>query len=224
LVGAGSNGIYSVDIPGLSNTSVTGSASGQYGYSQLEMAYNGKIYAGSSTDIRAIDLSFTPLTISPFSSPNNLTIVAPNSNYPGTSPPFYTLPDQIDGQNYDGITVGATYASVSSYIATSSASWSYISNPWSSPGAVEITGELRIPSGGTGPANNVTITGMRFEFGPTAKIVIEQNASLTLDGTTLTASHCGGMWKGIELWGNKTHSQFPPGQQGKLIIKNISIR
>jgi hypothetical protein len=61
-----------------------------------------------------------------------------------------------------------------------------------------------------------------------SKIVVERGGKLIVDGATITSS-CGGMWKGIEVWGTSSASQYTGGMQynyaaqGYLEIKNGAI-
>jgi len=97
FIGGGGLGIYSVDIPNVAiQVAVSGSAN--YGFSQLEMANNNYIYAGSSDDIGAIDPAPSFPVMVPGSNINTVATIIPGSLYP-----FYCLPDQIDGENYDNI-------------------------------------------------------------------------------------------------------------------------
>ena len=95
LVGAGNNGIYSVNPsnPTVGQMQIVGSAN--YGHSQLEAGYNNSIYASSSNDMAAIDITGTAPVIDPA---YNISIPAPSTNLPGL---FYNLLDQIDVENYD---------------------------------------------------------------------------------------------------------------------------
>jgi hypothetical protein len=59
-----------------------------------------------------------------------------------------------------------------------------------------------------------------------SKIIVEQGALLTIDGGLVT-NKCGQPWQGIEVWGNKLHSQSPDQNgvvyQGTLELKNGAI-
>ena len=58
-----------------------------------------------------------------------------------------------------------------------------------------------------------------------AKIIVEPDAKLIVDGGTLTGA-CNSMWQGIEVWGNYDSSQFTINghcPQGILLIKNNSL-
>jgi len=73
----------------------------------------------------------------------------------------------------------------------------------------------------------LTITS-EVQFGPDAKLIVEAGANLEIDGGLLTNLKCcgyeGTMWKGIEVWGDKTkhQNQYSPGHwyQGRIVMKN----
>ena len=91
---------------------------------------------------------------------------------------------------------------------------------WSSDTSVAHT--LTIESGNTLTINN----GAKIEFGAWGKIIVERNASLVLEGCTLT-NFCDNMWEGIDVWGDESLSQHSmngvPSVQGKVIIRNSLI-
>jgi len=72
----------------------------------------------------------------------------------------------------------------------------------------------------------LTITA-KIEFGPEAKLVVEQGGTLIIDGGTLTNMKCCGYeftnWPGIQVWGDRFASQYAPGAQGKLIVNSGTI-
>jgi subtilisin family serine protease len=77
--------------------------------------------------------------------------------------------------------------------------------------------------------DGVTLTiNSTIQFGPNARLIVEQGGTLILDGGTLTNFKCcdweNTPWPGIEVWGDNTASQHPlpgnPCAQGKLILKN----
>jgi hypothetical protein len=242
FMGAGTDGIYAttIDIPftnsfTLVNGSI-GTTTTAFGFSQIELANNGNMYAasgGSGNNIGAFD----PLSPSP-----TISLTGPSfsiSNPPkdvytlgGTNPnsTLYTLPDQIDGQDYSTIIPAAatavlttntyTFGAASSQTAT----WTYAgsANPWNTASeAIHIIKELRIKNN-----SHLTINGMTFNFSPQAKVIIEQGSSLTMDGTTFTDNFISdpcfvaNTWLGVEVWGHSTTPQSA--LQGKLIMKGGS--
>ncbi|MDT8413517.1 MAG: T9SS type A sorting domain-containing protein, partial [Vicingaceae bacterium] len=70
------------------------------------------------------------------------------------------------------------------------------------------------------------INNMRFEFDVNARLIVENGARLTINGTTLTVyNDCGGdnlMWLGVEVWGIGTGT-FQPAVSGRFIAQNSSI-
>ncbi len=80
--------------------------------------------------------------------------------------------------------------------------WTLGANPFgNSTNTVWIKNSLIIPSG-----KNITIKGMRFEFGPEALVIVQAGATLKLEKngstpTIFTSYSCPNtMWKGIELY------------------------
>lgn len=56
------------------------------------------------------------------------------------------------------------------------------------------------------PSATLTINS-QINFEPFAGIIVKPNATLILNGGTLTSA-CKGLWKGIEVWGDKNSSQY----------------
>ncbi|MCB0835397.1 MAG: hypothetical protein KDD99_01955 [Bacteroidetes bacterium] len=93
---------------------------------------------------------------------------------------------------------------------TQDTTWDYTTN---------VGGDLYIESGVT-----LTIKGL-VNMGKGKGIFVKPNARLIVDGGTIT-NQCGGFWRGIEVWGDKTKDQFPlshPTDQGKVEIKNGAL-
>ena len=134
----------------------------------------------------------------------------------------YIFPEQIDGMDYTEYIPNDYHET--SYTVQNSATWtSGTGNPWNENGAVLFENELIIPSG-----VDLTVDNMTLQFGPDAKVVIEQGAKLTIDGATFTNSNecrpCQGeYWKGIEVWGTSNQHQYNlhnPIHQGMLKVIN----
>ena len=53
-----------------------------------------------------------------------------------------------------------------------------------------------------------------------AKIIVKSGAKLIVDGGTLT-HRCGGLWKGVEVWGNYQLPQEPESNQGVIQMMNL---
>ncbi|MBK7964984.1 MAG: hypothetical protein IPK10_06660 [Bacteroidetes bacterium] len=247
FIGAGSSGIYSIKFPvnipptSLNFNHVLGSAP-DFGYSQIELANNSYMYvsSGLSTFNIAAFNTISPLSIQPSNS-FSLTSPAPPSTSWGAVG-LYTLPDQIDGQDYSLITPAAVAPVVTYNTLTfpsgggsgQSATWTYGSNPVNNATSpIHIIHELRIKQNST-----VTIKGMTFKFSPEAKVIIEVGSTLILDEdgvgnpTVLTGNSIPDpcfipyTWKGVEIWGNSALSQIPSSSgaynQGRLVMKNRS--
>ncbi|MCK4677085.1 MAG: S8/S53 family peptidase, partial [Bacteroidales bacterium] len=76
---------------------------------------------------------------------------------------------------------------------------------------------IRIESGG-----KLTIKDDVY-FNEQAKLIIEPGGELIVDGGYLTSGYCQGMWKGIELRGNRNLSQGQAGAQGIVELKNGAV-
>ncbi len=75
--------------------------------------------------------------------------------------------------------------------------------------------------------DNATLTiNSLISFVADAKIIVKPGAKLILDGATLTNA-CSGPWQGIQVWGDKNHSQYPDANgnyyQGYLELKNKAV-
>lgn len=173
------------------NTDAYISGSHDYGNSQIERAANGLMYVAKNGVITSIDPtsnSFTTETI---------------AISPPEYPTGYLLPDQIDGCNYDNFLFPtATAFDYTTYNASGVATWTTSSNPINTSGQpIRIQNTLRF-TGGAG--TNITISGMVFEFGENAKIILDPGVRLNLFNTTLRAHDCAMMWEGIEVSDNAT--------------------
>lgn len=190
FVGASGVGIYWID---LSSTTITFiSNSDDLGDSQIELAHDGFMYAAeSASKLVAIDWDRPTPIIAPHSITFSGSPVIANTftSWFNNNPSIYTLPEQIDGQNYDDFFI--TPYDKLAYTATASATWTSGSNPLnnSSGNVVYIRDELRIPAGKV-----VTITDMELYFAPGARVVVEQGigpsgpgGKLVLDNTLFTA-------------------------------------
>jgi hypothetical protein len=245
FVGAGTDGIYSVDvaIPYNANQNPTFVAgSPDYGFSQIELAYNGNMYAssGNLNIIGAFNPGGAPPQILGLPTSFNFTN-PPKAIYTlgGANPnsTFYTLPDQLDAQNYSLITPDPITQVVTTHTlnypdnssTNQTATWSYgtSNNPLGVSVPIHVTGELRIRQN-----SNLIISGMTFKFSPEAKVIVEPGSTLTLtDGTLLTSNFMGDpcnvayTWQGVEVWGSQSNQSqnIMPLAVGKLIMNNSTI-
>lgn len=246
FVGAGNDGIFSVDvaIPYNANQSPTFvNGSSPYGFSQIERAYNGKMYASSTSN--TVVGAFDPTIINPaiMSTPTSFLFTNPPKaiySAGGANPnsTLYTLPDQLDAQNYSLITPSPITQVVTTntlnYPANASTNqtttWTYGANPLGATTPVHVTKELRVRQN-----SNLTIQGMTFKFSQFAKVIIEPGSTLTLDDlsgtpTVLTSNYTADpcnvayTWLGAEVWGSASNASqnITPLAVGKLTIKDNS--
>jgi hypothetical protein len=252
FMGAGSDGIYFTNFPTNSTfNQVTNSTFNLgYGFSQIELSFNGNLYVSSANTSTANVGAFDPNSGSPTISTSgfpSLTLTSPlppNSSWQGV--PFYTLPDQIDGENYGNslaqpipLPLPITRNTITVSGGTTS-TWSITANPATNPWGIitsmnpkpdaQVIKEIRI----IGTNTHLIISGMKIKFSPEAKVIIEEGSTLTLDdlsGTpTILSSDYNDdpclkaySWIGVEVWGNKAVSQNAvPLSQGKLIIRDGS--
>lgn len=215
--------VIAADLTQLSNISLNSQQATDFKNSQIELGYDGKIYFAASDRMGTLN------------NPNNLigttfsntALDANGTALPGiptTGFGIRVLPDQIDGEVYQNNStstapccVANTVYDVVTCTAGSSGTWQpgNGNNPFVAGGIVSVQTELRIPTN-----VNLIIKNMTFEFAPSAKVVIEQGGSLTIDHSKFRGSACESMWQGIEVWGNSNQSQFTAGAQGKLTVKN----
>lgn len=143
-------------------------------------------------------------------------VTNPGYSYGPTSSSYtiYSVPDQIDDQDYSEI-VPLDY-NQGSFTASTSDIWSpgSTNNPFgSTTGIVYIENELRIPKG-----IDIEIQDMDFRFGPQGIIIVEDgNGTLEGGELILTNTICqaddgicnsANTWKGIEVWGNPKQLNF----------------
>lgn len=94
-------------------------------------------------------------------------------------------------------------------------------------GNITVTGTLTIQPNPATPNTPVTLnigTGVTVHFCESGKVVVKPNATLDLSGT-LTNS-CKGQWKGVEVWGDNTKSQYVQSGkrwQGRLVGQNGAV-
>lgn len=110
-------------------------------------------------------------------------------------------------------------------VITQNTSWTTANLP--NGGNITITGSLTIQPHASTPNTPVTLSigpGVTVHFCQNGKAVVKPNATLDLSGT-LTSS-CMGQWKGIEVWGDNTKSQYDQSGrrwQGRLYGRNGAI-
>jgi hypothetical protein len=84
------------------------------------------------------------------------------------------------------------------------------------PGIVKIEDPVSIENGG-----QLTITGTVY-VPPPGQIVVKQGGRLIINGGKITKS-CDQLWKGIQVWGRISLSQYPTSNQGYLNIINGGV-
>jgi hypothetical protein len=237
FVGAGTDGIFYSDlIPSSGNWTFVFGSLPDYGLSQIELAYNGLMYASAG---------ITGNNVGAFN-PNNIpiSILSPNSFGLNSPPPpaasyffpgfpissLFTLPDQIDGQDYSSIVPAAlpVVLTVNNYTCSVSTTWQYTAtgnNPWNANSAVHVINYLEVLPGVT-----LTVQNMTFKFSEQAKVIIHPGATLIMDGTKFTTNYdvenClqyPYTWQGIELRGNPNLNQEPTHQGQLTMINNAAI-
>ena len=222
----GTGGIYVTDIPLMTYFNKVFGSTPDFGFSQIEYAHDGNMYASSTLASNNVG-GFNPsLAIPILNTTFTLTPNPINNNQPPGIPGLKTLPDQIDGQDYSAILsspITPTVVTTSAYVCSTgvATNWNGGSNPWNPANIVHVNQLLLIKD-----FTHLTITGMTFKFSPKAKVIIEQGSSLTLNGTTFTSDadpdNCPSNlynWQGVEVWGG---SQFNANDQGKLTLTNNS--
>jgi hypothetical protein len=112
LFGAGADGIFVINPGNPTIGQILISNSFQEGLSQLERASNKLIYAATDVKISAIDVEIgTPSMLPTMDIPTNAPIV---TLPPSGAQQFYTLPDQIDFEQYDRLI--AEYRAIDLYM------------------------------------------------------------------------------------------------------------
>jgi len=112
--------------------------------------------------------------------------------------------------------------STNPYYVGTNEPWSYSNQTWDFN--IKFYQDIVVKSGTT-----LTIK-CRVEMVPEAKIIVEPNARLIIDGGTITvgtSSGCSNLWQGIYVWGNSAQHQYTYGNnqlyQGFVELKNGAI-
>jgi hypothetical protein len=80
-----------------------------------------------------------------------------------------------------------------------------------------VANEIIIATGATLTISSTVL------FNPNARITIQRGGKLIVDGGKLTSNCSCGMWSGIDVWGNRSLSQFYQTNQGVAIFQNGAI-
>ena len=231
-----SSGAKYLDLtqPILSEASVTNAPTNEsFGKSFIERSTDGKLYYAAENKFATLDNSNNPS-----SSWNSNAISITN---PGVTPftydgEYFLLPDQIDQENYDNITINTTDA-ISYTVSTGNTEvWEPGNNPFNSlDGNVYIKNELIIEAGAQLEIRNMTV-----HFAKDGKIVVHNGifnyfssnvdgGRLTLTGTTCRyGKKCSEvqeeeMWSGIEVQGLFPFGFMINGLNGKLVVREQSL-
>jgi hypothetical protein len=104
------------------------------------------------------------------------------------------------------------------YTVQNSGTWTQSNNElntiFGSSASININADLIIPSG-----KNITMNNIQLNFGPKGRIIVQRNASLTLDNNTKLYGTCT-MWQGIRVLGPGYGINRSTGNYGKLRIVN----
>lgn len=189
-------------------------------FSTIELAEDGKLYLINNVAMATIGNADNPTSLSWNSTALPIGINPTGKildDDPQPTPPennrLHVLPDQIDGMDYT-----ASFNTTACCIETSSYDveavkgneehfvngiWSpgTTNNPFNSTtGIVTVRDKLVIKSGTTIGINNMT-----FKFSPNAQLIVENGATLNINGCILTVEDgCDPnalMWHGVEVWG-----------------------
>lgn len=106
---------------------------------------------------------------------------------------------------------------------STSQTWSVGSIPFDSNSndVLVIGGTVRITTG----THLDVEPGVKFEFGPYGRVIVDRGARLSADGVTFTNA-CHAMWEGIEVWGTRDQSQDPlvgNADQGLFTAQNCTF-
>ena len=227
FVGAIDIGIFRVTLNNLQTiTFLDGSQN--YSSSQIERAYNGLMYVASSASTLG---SFDPTDSNPIINEeidftSDEMTESRLAELWGGGIVFYTLPDQLDGFDYDNIfsdsdpsccSILAGY-DINALSVSTSDNWNGSNNPFGAS-VIRISDEIRIQDDVV-----LNITDMTLEFGENGRFIVEAGGKVVFNSSLLTGVNCGINWEGIEVWGDPNENQYGshPGSnaQGKVEFKN----
>ncbi len=213
--------IYYVDLN--SNNIVPLNYTYPYGWGQLELAYDGKIYCPGSGSPYNDSKSLDPYTLA-FGEKVIPLFLATFDDEIGV------FPDQIDGYNYD-FDLRQYSCCIESNTFTSTLPFYSVTSTWTPTQNPFQNGQTQVSTSAgftIGSGTKVTISNMIIEFGPEAKVIVEPGATLILDNTTFTSVSCPILWPGVEVWGtyNQSQNQWSGNglntYQGRIVVKNSS--
>jgi hypothetical protein len=227
-------GYFDTDLttPTFQNLTAGLSNAANYEGSQLELAYDGRLFFTSNTQYVQV------------ANPNTPGGLVTTTNFPvGFTHPTRWLQDQIDGMDYSAHFLANTACCVQNtsynkvdFTAIANATWTPTNNPLNNGSGAEVTigHELRIPAGKVITIDGLTNGGLTIKFAPDAKLIIENSVDglnggrLILKNCTLTVdTRCSSIqfWSGVEVWGTNLQPQgtYTSGKQGWLKMEGNSM-
>jgi hypothetical protein len=203
---AANTGVYRINLS--SNTIDIFQNTKQYARSQIELGRDGQLYIQSSTSLARINAN---LTINSLITDLNIPITKTTYDLVGMSNSIRTLPDQIDGYNYDleyqnnrAFCCKAVFKVESkNYEISTNQSWTATNNPEGLP-IIQVKEKFVVKKG-----VRLNLTGLTIKFCEGAKMIVEDGAFVYTQNTHFTSIDCDVLWKGIEVWGNASTSQYP---------------
>ncbi|MFK7808520.1 MAG: hypothetical protein AB8F74_12015, partial [Saprospiraceae bacterium] len=208
------------------NTETTIPNSLSYDASQIELASNNRMYfVADHDDIGEYDLltsTYSADAIPNLGSNSALLFSGPQTD------PFWTLPDQIDGFDYQSLynnttpeccSAVAPYEIITLDVNTgTSNSWSDTNNPFGNSAIIRVQNEIRVSN-----SSDLTITDLEIQFAENARIIVEEGSTLTINRTTLTSNDCESTWRGITVLGDPSASQSTPNAHGSVRLRDAII-
>jgi hypothetical protein len=197
----------------------------QYARSQIELGKDNKIYI---TSLSAISTVNSNLTITDVITGINIPLSINTYLLPSYSSGIRTLPDQIDGLDYDAefsvnrqiCCTNINKLESKNYEINTNQTWTDASNP-DNTSIIQVKETLTVKSGVRLNLNNLTI-----KFCEDAKMIVEEGAFVLADNTIFTSIDYDILWEGIEVHGNIFKSQQPDQNgnvyAGVFVVKNNS--
>jgi hypothetical protein len=205
--------IYLWDYPNSTpNTFSEFTSSANYARSAIETGKDGKMYVANGNGIYQLNIS--GLSISSATISESLYKTSDLHKYfyaPSSSLDYgiYNLPDQIDGQKTEYLTLSQTAYSTSGgriswrkivFVPSSGYNWSNSSHGITTKGSgkVFVLGQLEFRTTYY-TSKTIVLDGLEIQFYDDAECNIYQNVLANLKGTVLKGMDCGLMWKGVDL-------------------------
>jgi hypothetical protein len=183
-----------------------------YQWSQIETGSDNKLYITNGTKFATLSNSENPTTNNWIEGSNFANPIQPSyADYTiggfilENSFKLYTLPDQIDQEDYSNLFGAPTkecclvnqdfykdqFGNYNLTITSTTMGNQLAQNDMKFNGTVTIA-----------PNVLLSLYDRTWEFGPLGRLVVSVGARLILNNTTLKAVDCGVLWQGVEVWGN----------------------